>query len=177
MAGMSETTKNASPSLLRYSERRTCEPGCRWARSLFFRRGWNPKNPNGAISHELAQRSSRNGRHGAEISVRVADGLHPDSIFYRGNVVDHQPGMVGISQDLGRYFSMAGFAISDPCLAVRKASRRPHCSRIAADLADRVAICSGASGTRWPLVDRHRTPCRPRRIDVDCRDRADARMA
>src|ERR1700733_15416431 len=177
MAGMSETTKNASPSLLRYGERRTCEPGCRWARSLVFRRDWNPKNPNGAISHELAQRSSRNGRHAAEISVRLADGLHPDSIFYRGNVVDTQPGVVGISQDLGRHFSMAGFGIAGPCLAVRKASRRPHCSRIAADLADCLAICSGASGTRWSLADRNRTPCRERRIDVDRRPPADARMA
>src|ERR1019366_3324356 len=177
MAGMPETTKSASLSLWHCGGRRTCKLACRWTRSLVFRRSWNRKKPNGALSHELAQRSSRSGKHAPEISVGAAHRFHPHSIFYRRNVFNHQPGMVGLSQDLGQHFSVAGLAIADTCLVLRKASRRPYSIRIIADFADCIAIFSCASDTRRSLADRRRTACRQRRIDVDGRDPAYAWLA
>src|ERR1700733_5765504 len=172
MAGMSEATKNASPLLLPYGGRRVCKPVCRWTRSPFFKRSWSWKKPNGAISHELAQRSCGSGKHAAEISVRPADGFYPDSILYRGNGVNHQRGMVGLSQGLGQHFSVAGLAAAVGCLVLREAPRRPHRSRIVAGSADRAAILYCTPGTLRSLADRRRTSCRQRRIDVDRRDPA-----
>src|SRR5260370_24194446 len=111
MAGMQVTTENASRSLSRCGERRTLE-ACRRKKSRSFRRDWNQKNSNGAIWHERAAWFSGNGEPAPEISVRIVDRFHSDSILHRRHVVADGTGLVELSQDLRQHFSVAGISFA-----------------------------------------------------------------
>src|SRR6266851_5125313 len=119
MAGMWETTKNVSQSLSRCRRHPKFAPICRRMKLQISRPDWLLKEWAGAISHEPIAQFASMGTRAPETSVKIAYHFASYSVFYCGDVVRDEPGLVGLSQGLGGNLSMAGAAAAGICLALR----------------------------------------------------------